>query len=54
MSDHTTNVLHAEKLLKEAFKMDDKGLMTEAQNLYIEAVEFCLKCVSFCVNLFLL
>lgn len=45
-SEHQANVERAEFLLNEALERDRAG-ECEAQELYAQAVEFCLKCVSF-------
>lgn len=36
----------ADFLLKSALNCDEKRQYLEAQNLYTQAVEFCIRCVS--------
>uniref|UniRef100_A0A915CQC8 Calpain catalytic domain-containing protein n=1 Tax=Ditylenchus dipsaci TaxID=166011 RepID=A0A915CQC8_9BILA len=43
-SEHELNVEKAEFQLNEAFIADGAGRSNEAQQLYAQAVEFCLKC----------
>lgn len=47
MTNYTTDLLHAENLLKQAIEMDKKGSLIEARDLYITTIEFCLECVCF-------
>jgi hypothetical protein len=44
-SDSQINEERAEFLLNQALDNDEAKKFTEALTLYMEAVEFCLKCV---------